>query len=163
MKKKNNAKMMKNIIRIIALAMVLLTLAVIPILMFTGCAASEEERLTANILKLESRVAELQTEIAGLEGEKRALADSLTDLKVESGTAKYVLTINIKQTHFTLDIREHLKDTMNDISIQIPVDKEYYDCVNVGDTIDDSFRMGSFIFKGSFGSWKITVTDKKIV
>lgn len=37
MKKKNNAKMMKNVIRIIALAMVLLTLALIPIMMFTGC------------------------------------------------------------------------------------------------------------------------------
>lgn len=35
-------------------------------------------------------------------------------------------------------------------------------CLRVGDTIDDSFRMGSFIFKGSFGNWDITVEDKCI-
>ena len=155
-------KKMKTAVRVVAMATAALMLAGI-LVMFTGCAVSEEERLTADISKLESRVAELQTEIAGLESEKKSLEDGLTDLKVESGTAKYVLTINIRQTHFTLDISEHMKDAMNDLSIQIPVDKEYYDSVNVGDIIDDSFRMGSFVFKGSFGSWKITVTDKKIV
>jgi len=51
---------------------------------------------------------------------------------------------------------------MNDISIQIPVDKEYYDSVEIGETIADDFRMGSFVFKGSFGSWDITVEDKSI-
>ena len=49
------------------------------------------------------------------------------------------------------------------LSIQIPVDKEYFDSVNVGDVIDDRFRMGSLIFKGSFGSWDITVEDKQIL
>ena len=44
----------------------------------------------------------------------------------------------------------------------LSVDKEYYDSIKVGDVIDDSFRMGSFIFKGSFGNWNITVEDKCI-
>lgn len=48
------------------------------------------------------------------------------------------------------------------IMMQVPVDKEYYDSVEVGDKIDDSFRMGSLIMKGSFGSWKVTVDDKEI-
>jgi outer membrane murein-binding lipoprotein Lpp len=126
-----------------------------------GC-ASEEEMLNKNIVKLEDRVSELKSEISNLETERNALLNEVTDIKVENGTAKYIITFNIKQSHFTLDIGQHLKDEMNDISIQIPVDKEYYDNVKVGDTIADNFRIGSLIFKGSFGNRDITVEDKCI-
>ena len=107
-------------------------------------------------------VAKLEFEIAQLEAERDQLNDEILNTKIDNRLAKYVITFNIKQTHFTLDIGEHLKDAMNDISIEIPVDKEYYDSVEVGDTIDDSFRVGSFIWKGSFGNWKVTVESKDI-
>ena len=107
-------------------------------------------------------VAKLESEIAQLEAERDLLNEEILNTKIDNGLAKYVITFNIKQTHFTLDIGEHLKDAMNDISIEIPVDKEYYDSVEVGDTIDDSFRVGSFIWKGSFGNWKVTVESKNI-
>lgn len=140
--------------RIIVLAM---TLCIY--ISLIGC-ASKEERLNSNITKLEERVVELESDISSLESEREAIKNDITDIKIESGTEKYVVTFNIKQSHFTLDIGQHLKDEMNDISIQIPVDKEYYDSVEVGDVIADDFRMGSFIFKGSFGNWDITVEDK---
>ena len=101
-------------------------------------------------------------DVAKMEAERDQLNEEILNTKIDNGLAKYVITFNIKQTHFTLDIGEHLKDTMNDISIEIPVDKEYYDSVEVGDTIDDSFRVGSFIWKGSFGNWKVTVESKDI-
>lgn len=126
-----------------------------------GC-ATKEEVLSDNIAELELRVSELKSEISNLETERNTLANEITDIKIENGTAKYIVTFNIKQSHFTLDIGQHLKDEMNDISIQVPVDKEYYDSIKVGDTIADDFRMGSFIFKGSFGSWDVTVEDKSI-
>ena len=107
-------------------------------------------------------VAKLESEITQLEAERDRLNEEILNTKIDNGLAKYVITFNIKQTHFTLDIGEHLKDSMNDISIEIPVDKEYYDNVEVGDVIDDSFRMGSFIWKGSFGNWKVTVESKDI-
>lgn len=107
-------------------------------------------------------VAKLESEIAQLEAERDRLNEEILNTKIDNGLAKYVIAFNIKQTHFTLDIGEHLKDAMNDISIEIPVDKEYYDSVEVGDTIDDSFRVGSFIWKGSFGNWKVTVESKDI-
>ena len=107
-------------------------------------------------------VATLESEITQLEAERARLNEEIINTKIDNGLAKYVITFNIKQTHFTLDIGEHLKDSMNDISIEIPVDKEYYDSVEVGDVIDDSFRMGSFIWKGSFGNWKVTVESKDI-
>lgn len=124
--------------------------------------APEEEILNGDIIELEEKISELKSEISNLEAERTALAGEVTDAKIENGTAKYIVTFNIKQSHFTLDLGQHLKDEMNDISIQIPVDKEYYDSVEVGDTIADDFRMGSLIFKGSFGNWDITVEDKSI-
>lgn len=138
-------KRFKQLAVIFAMATVLLT----------GC-ASKEETLTRNITELENKVAELKSEKATLENE-------ITNTKIEKGIAKYVVTFKIKQSHLSLDIGQHLKDEMNEISIQIPVDKEYYDSVEIGDTINDDFRMGSFIFKGSIGSWKITIKDKEIV
>ena len=119
-----------------------------------GCGENEEA--------LTQRCNELKTEIALLETQKEELETEIVDIKEENGTAKYVVTFNIKQSHFTLDIGEHLKDSMNDISIEIPVDKEYYDSVSVGDTIDDSFRIGSLLMKGSFGSWDVTVENKEV-
>ena len=107
-------------------------------------------------------IAKIESEIAQLEAERDRLNEEILNTKIDNGLAKYVITFNIKQSHFSLDLGEHLKDAMNDISIEIPVDKEYYDSVEVGDVIDDSFRMGSFIWKGSFGNWKVIVESKDI-
>lgn len=126
-----------------------------------GC--SKEKELSANIIKLEKMASELEDDVHNLETQKRMLENEIRDIKIQSNTAKYIVTLNIKQSHFTLDLGQHLKDEMNDISIQIPVDKEYFDSVNVGDTIADDFRMGSLIFKGSFGNWKVTVQNKEIL
>ena len=132
---------------------VVVLIAMIAIIL-SGCSKTETVS-NEEITKLES-------EIAQLEAERDRLNEEILNTKTDNGLAKYVITFNIKQTHFTLDIGEHLKDAMNDISIEIPVDKEYYDSVEVGDTIDDSFRVGSFIWKGSFGNWKVTVESKNI-
>ena len=83
--------------------------------------------------------------------------------KILEGNAKYIMKINISQSHFTLDVKEHLKDAMNDIDIYIEVSEEFYNKYNVGDTIADEFRVGRAIFKGSFGNWKVKVTEKEIV
>ena len=131
---------------IVLIAMIAITLS--------GC--SKTETVT------NEDVAKMESEIAQLEAERDRLNEEILDTKIDNNLAKYVIAFNIKQTHFTLDIGEHLKDAMNDISIEIPVDKEYYDSVEVGDTIDDSFRVGSFIWKGSFGNWKVTVESKDI-
>ena len=56
-----------------------------------------------------------------------------------------------------------MKDETNKTKIQIPVDKAFYDKVDEGDVLDDSFRSGSFFFKGSIGSWEIKVVEKEIL
>ena len=120
----------------------------------TGCGDNREY--------LNEEIDGLKVEISELENQRDLLKSEIVDIKVENGTAKYIVTFNIKQNHLTLDLSEHMKDEMNDISIQIPVDKDYYDSVNIGDTIADDFRMGSLIMKGSFGNWDITVENKEI-
>ena len=131
---------------IVLIAMIAITLS--------GCSKTETVTNEDN--------AKLESEIAQLEAERDRLNEEILDTKIDNNLAKYVIAFNIKQSHFSLDLGEHLKDAMNDISIEIPVDKEYYDSVEVGDVIDDSFRMGSFIWKGSFGNWKVTVESKDI-
>lgn len=122
----------------------------------TGCGEKmEKSYLEEQIVKLSAEKAELENSVA-------ALKEMETAEKERTGTATYVVVLNISQKHFTLDWEEHLKDSMNDLDVPIPVSKEFYDTVQNGDIVDDSFRMGSFVFKGSIGSWKIKVKDKYI-
>lgn len=122
----------------------------------SGCGEQEQ----VDMLKQE--ISELQTKKQELETEISELNNSVIEWKEENGTAKYILTLEIKQSHFTLDISEHLKDSMNAIKIQIPVDKEYYDSIEVGQNIADEFRMGSLVFKGTFGNFKVEVIEKEV-
>lgn len=122
----------------------------------TGC--GEEAERDALIEQIDS----LKTEKVELESTVAELKDMATAEKIRTGTEIYIVVINISQSHFTLDLEEHMKDAMNDVDITIPVSKEFYDSVNKGTVIDDSFRMGSFIAKGSIGSWDIVVKDKYI-
>jgi len=128
------------------------------VLLFSLTSCGEQEQVDF----LNQQIAELQTQKSSLEVEITDLENMVAQKKDENGTAKYILTLEIKQTHFTLKISEHLKDAMNAIEIQIPVDKEYYDSVEVGQNIADEFRMGSLVFKGTFGNFKVSVIKKEI-
>lgn len=139
---------------------IVILLVVISLLVLTGCASEEEvnkaviERQTLQIQQLESKVDKLKVE-------ENQLKNSASKIKQEKGLGKYIITLNISQQHFTLDLKEHLKDAMNDIEIQIPVDKEFYDSIKEGDVLDDSFRVGSLVMKGSYGSWNVRVIKKE--
>lgn len=76
---------------------------------------------------------------------------------------RYIVTLEIKQTHFTLDVFEHIKDAANTIKIEIPVDKQFYDQVGIGTVINNKFRTASLILYGSFGNWKISIVDKRTI
>ena len=72
-----------------------------------------------------------------------------------------VLVIQVGQSHFTLDVGTHLKDSMNTTTFAIPVDCGFYNQVKVGDNLlAKDFRWGSFFMKQSIGSWKVTVKEK---
>lgn len=83
-------------------------------------------------------------------------------LRSDGKSPRYILTLKLKQSHFTLDLFEHAKDAMNAIEFDIPVDAEFYHSVSVGTKVVDEFRAGSFIMNGSFGDWDMTVVNKQI-
>ena len=96
----------------------------------------------------------LSAQVRELEIEKRALSNGYEP--------SYILTLEIKQSTFTLDIGEHIKNSINAISIQIPVSKKFYNSVSVGTRISDEFKYGSLVFNGDFSELRVTVKDKQI-
>jgi hypothetical protein len=80
-----------------------------------------------------------------------------------SGECRYLMILSVKQSHFTLDLSEHLKDMANELEIPVMVDREFYYQYEVGDTITESFRVGSALVNGSYGSWGVSVKSKEII
>ena len=136
----------------------LLTLGLIiaMIFCFTGCGEDAELQMKR------AEIEELTLEINALETELQELSEMIVQEKIEHGIEKYVVTFEIKQSHMFWDYENVMKDEMNATTIEVAVDKEYYDAVNVGTTINDDFRMGSMIMSGSYGSWDISVINKEI-
>ena len=126
--------------------------------------SEDDKKYIAKIEELKNKQYEVENQIYTKQSELIEVEKKIEEnKKIANGSAKYIMKINIAQSHFTLDLGEHLKDSMNDIDLYIEVSEEYYNKYNVGDTIADDFRIGSLIFKGSFGNWKIKVTEKQIV
>lgn len=74
----------------------------------------------------------------------------------------YIITVRVHQTTYTLSISEHIKNKMNDIVFDIPVDKDYYDKCSAGQKITDpGLKWGSLLRDGDFSKLKITITGKK--
>lgn len=126
--------------------------------------SEDDKKYIETITQLKQEQKDLNIQISNKNNELSNVNNKINQQnKVLDGTAKYIMKINISQTHFTLSASEYLKDAMNDIDIYIEVSEEYYNKYNVGDTIADDFRFGSMIFKSSIGNWEVKVADKQIV
>lgn len=132
-------------------------------LLVCGCTKTEEEiNAENNLWKLKEQCAELEKEYKETQQAKIQVEKDIKAMKTANNYERYVLTLNISQSHFTLDITQHMKDAMNDIEMQIPVDKAFFDSVKEGQMLKDDFRMGSLLFRGSFGNWEVKVVKKEI-
>lgn len=130
---------------------IIATIITLCLSVFVLCSCGEKKEVEM----LRQEKATIETQIAELEEAKE---DALNELKEKT---RYILVLEVKQSHFTLDISEHLKDSLNDLEIPIEVSKYQYHSVDIGDELSSEFRIGSAIFKGSFGSWDVTVIDKQ--
>jgi hypothetical protein len=103
-------------------------------------------------------------EVKQLKKENALLMEQIKTLKAGSYAKgpKYVLKLRLKQANFSLSIKRHIRNAVNAIDFEIPVDKEFYDSVSVGTEIIDEFRFGSLILGGSFGDWEMTVKGKEV-
>ena len=90
-----------------------------------------------------------------------------TDLKAQldllnaAKKPKYILKLKLKQASFSLSVKKHIRNAINAIEFEIPVDKDFYESVSEGTELVDKFRFGSFILYGSFGDWEMTVKGKE--
>lgn len=133
----------------------LLTLTLLSAIMLVGCVTTrspEEKQLKA-----------IRAEIAELTIERDKLKQEIASLNSYDGHTRYIVVIEIKQSHIIIDPAAMIKDGINAIELPIYVDKGFYDGIEIGEVLDDSFRTGSFLINGSIGSWDIKVIDKKVV
>ncbi len=74
----------------------------------------------------------------------------------------YLVTLDIRQSTFTLSPGEWIKNRVNAMEMTIPVDKRFYDKVKQGQELSKNFKWGSFWIDGDFSKLKVTVKSKKI-
>ena len=105
---------------------------------------SDKMRLQAECDNLASRKNYLENDIVDLRSEINNLRKEKSVL--QSGREpKYIVKFKIKQGTFTLDIFEHAKNEMNSIEIEVPVNRDYYNRLSIGQDITDSFKWGSLV------------------
>jgi seryl-tRNA synthetase len=122
------------------------------------------ERLKNERTTIQQEVQNLSTSKSNKQKEIALQDEKLKELKIyNSGrTPHYILKIRLKQSRVSLDMGKHMKDAMNAIEFELPVDKDFYNNVSVGTKITHEFRTGSFILNGSFSSWDMTVEGKAV-
>lgn len=135
----------------------------------TSCYTSEDQkRLQDECKSLKTQRDYLRHDIDMYSQNIYNLKQQVSDLNKErvalqSGRElKYIVKFKIKQGTFTLDISEHIKNAMNSIEIEIPVNKDFYNHLSIGQDITDSFKWGSLVVNGDFSTLHMKVIDKRI-
>ena len=122
-------------------------------------------------IKMKETVKQYLEEKNKLQSEKNRLTQEVNkinkDVELKKATIEgrtvYLITVQLKQSHLSLDPGVHIKDSMNAVEFQFPTNKEYYDSVKEGQKILEKFRSGSFWVEGSFGDWNVTAIKKEII
>ena len=137
--------------------------------MFAGCYTENHRDNLKNACK------QLQTEYNSLVSKRNRLIEQITSLTTsvdelqskhnalsKGRQPRYIVKFEIKQGTFTLDPFEHIKNSMNAIEVEIPVDKDYYNRLSVGQDLTDAFKFGSLVMDGDFSSLHMRVKSKRI-
>ena len=101
-----------------------------------------------------------------LKHQYKALVEQINKDKfaLSASNTIYIVKIKIHQTTYTLSIGEYIKNKINDVEFEIPVDKAYYDKCYVGQSVSDpGLKIGSLIMDGDFSKLKITIVNKRTV
>ena len=114
----------------------------------------EKNNLSKSVTNLSETKSILTTEVSELRSEKSAFTSGYEPV--------YLLTLEIKQSTFTLDLAEHAKNVINAITLQIPVSYKFYNKVSIGQNISEEFKYGSLILNGDFSKLKVKVKNKEV-
>ena len=134
-----------------------LFLILITAIVMTGCYTSEDQKqLRDECRSLEAQKSSLTSEISRLQSRKSTLSTDVTQLEREKAALK-----NGKEPVYIVKF-EHIKNSMNAIEVEIPVNKDFYNRLSVGQDITDSFKYGSLIMDGDFSTLHMRVKNKRI-
>ena len=130
--------------------------------LFTSCYDAQDkmrlwaecDSLVTRKSALEKEISILQEDIKNFDIEKKAL--------FSGREPRYIVKFKIKQGTFTLDPFEHIKNEMNSIEVEVPVNKEYYDRLSIGQDMTDAFKWGSLVMDGDFSALHMRVIGKRI-
>ena len=114
----------------------------------------EKNNLSKSVENLRETNTILMNEVSNLRTEKSAFTSGYEPV--------YLLTLEIKQSTFTLDLAEHAKNAINAIALQIPVSYTFYNKVSIGQNISEEFKYGSLILNGDFSKLKVKVKNKEV-
>ena len=82
--------------------------------------------------------------------------------ELQNPKCKYYIVLQIKQRTATLDLEEHLKNSINSVNLTIETSRNFYKSVNPGDVLENSFKGGSFLIDGDISELRIAVKNKYI-
>lgn len=114
----------------------------------------EKNNLSKSVENLIETKSILTKEVSELRAEKSAFTPEYEPV--------YLLTLEIKQSTFTLDLTENAKNAINAITLQIPVSYKFYTKVSIGQNISEEFKYGSLILNGDFSKLKVKVKNKEV-
>lgn len=136
-------------------------------LIFFSCEDSSEKnlRLKKENKELEIKNFSLSRKNRSLEAQNLTLEKNLNEKKIylEGETPKYLITLKIIQPSIALNIREHVKNSLNSFEITIETTREFYNRVKIGDKLNKKFKSESFWINGNVEHLVIKIKDKKVV
>jgi len=124
------------------------------------------DRLISERMILEKNVKDNIDKNNFLKNQHNALLEQIKrdNLALAVSKTVYIVRIKIHQTTYSLSVSEHIKNKINDVEFEIPVDKEYYDkCYNGQTVTDPGLKIGSLLRDGDFSKLKIKVVGKRTV
>ena len=146
-------------------------LILLSVIAFTSCdeiRMQERADLKGEINNLRYEKSNLSKSVENLRETNTILTNEVSNLRTEKSAFTsgyepvYLLTLEIKQSTFTLDLAEHAKNDINAITLHIPVSYTFYNKVSIGQNISEEFKYGSLILNGDFSKLKVKVKNKEI-
>lgn len=99
--------------------------------------------------------------LSGTVGSTKMSVTDVPEISPEADTSSYRVTLEVKQSHFSINPMKHIKDEMNAFEFNWDIPGNVYNNVEEGhDFIEDGFRTGSFVMSGSVGDWHLKLVKK---
>ena len=122
------------------------------------------DKLIAERKSLENNISTQNIVLNKLQARNDYLAKQVNanDFALKCKKTIYIVKIRIHQTTYTVSVSEYIKNKINDIEFEIPVDKSYYDNCKIGQKVSDpGLKIGSLIMDGDFSKLNVKIVDKR--